>query len=159
MPEYELRLAKEDFKFAVAHFTLFADGRAELLHGHNYHVSVSVVGETLGEDGLLLDVAELKTTIRAKCAELDERVLLPRDATGVCIERDGKQTKVRVGERGYSIPSEDVVELPIGNVCIELLARYFWDHLAPTLDRARIRSLTVEVQETDGQSCAFRSAL
>src|ERR1700733_13558481 len=36
MVRYRMVLAKEDFKFSSAHFTLFADGSAELLHGHNY---------------------------------------------------------------------------------------------------------------------------
>jgi hypothetical protein len=33
-PRYRIVLEKEDFKFSAAHFTLFADGGAELLHGH-----------------------------------------------------------------------------------------------------------------------------
>ena len=49
-PEYVLRLAKEDFKFSAAHFTLFGPDEAELLHGHNYQVEVEMVGYALDED-------------------------------------------------------------------------------------------------------------
>ena len=39
----ELFVSKEDFKFSAAHFIAHA-ARRELLHGHNYRVSLSVNG-------------------------------------------------------------------------------------------------------------------
>ena len=45
---FTVRLAKQDFKFSAAHFTLFPDGTAELLHGHNFQVAVAVA-ETSGQ--------------------------------------------------------------------------------------------------------------
>ena len=41
---FTLRLGKQDFKFSAAHFTLFPDGSAELLHGHDYRVRVALRG-------------------------------------------------------------------------------------------------------------------
>ena len=40
-PTFSIRLAKEDFKFSVAHFTIFGPGHAEPLHGHNYNVAAT----------------------------------------------------------------------------------------------------------------------
>jgi 6-pyruvoyl-tetrahydropterin synthase len=50
---FHIELAKEDFKFSAAHFTLFGPDAAERLHGHNYRVTVAVEGEELDARGLL----------------------------------------------------------------------------------------------------------
>ena len=54
-PAWTLALAKEDFKFSVAHFTLFGPERAETLHGHNYRVAIELTGPALDAAGLLVD--------------------------------------------------------------------------------------------------------
>lgn len=43
MGEFEVFVSKSDFKFNCAHFISFK-GFRERLHGHNYHVSVKVIG-------------------------------------------------------------------------------------------------------------------
>ena len=73
MSAYEIVLAKEDFKFSVAHFTIFGPHRAERLHGHNYRVRVRASGPHLDEYGLLADIGPLKARIRESCGELDEK--------------------------------------------------------------------------------------
>ena len=40
-----IEVAKDYFNFASAHFLIFAKGRREPLHGHNYQVSVAMEGE------------------------------------------------------------------------------------------------------------------
>ncbi len=161
-PSFEIRLAKEDFKFSAAHFTLFPGGRAELLHGHNYRVRVVLVGGHLDEVGLLVDVAAVKRRIRASCRALDERTLIP--------ERTGRESRlelrvadgaveVRFDGRTYRFPADDVVLVPMENVSIELLARRLWDEIAPELAGTPVETLSVEVEETPGQSCAYRAAI
>ena len=159
--EYVLRLAKQDFQFAAAHFTLFPDGRAELLHGHNFRVRVFVRGAQLGEEGLLCDLRALKQRIRACCAELDERTLLPEHGAGLEILRDATHTRVHFGARRYQFPNEDVRVLPLANISIELLARFLWEQLAPALDGdgAVLRALSVEVEESAGQSARYAAEL
>ena len=89
---FTLKLAKADFKFAAAHFTWFADGSAERLHGHNYRVSVAVSGARLASDGMLVEARLVKDELRRLCAALDERVLLPAPGARVAIaERDGEE--------------------------------------------------------------------
>src|SRR5215207_3131678 len=77
MPRFRIVLAKEDFKFSAAHFTLFSGGRAELLHGHNYRVQVELSGSELDEEGLLVDLESFKKRLRGICAGLDSRTLRP----------------------------------------------------------------------------------
>lgn len=156
---FSLHLAKQDFAFAAAHFTLFADGEAERLHGHNYRVRVTLAGPALDATGMLVPVAPVKTTIRALCAALDERVLVPEKSPQLSLERGAETLEVRLGARAYRFPSDEVVLLPLPNVTIEGLARHLWGELAATLERGRIRWLRVEVEETAGQSAAYEAAL
>ena len=70
-PRYRLILAKEDFKFSSAHFTLWNDARAELLHGHNYQVALELSGSELDDWGLLADIEGVKAAVRALCRRFD----------------------------------------------------------------------------------------
>ena len=160
MPEaalVSLRLAKEDFAFAAAHFTLFGDHSAERLHGHNYRVRAELLGPELDSDGLLVAVAPVKTRIRAICAALDERILIPEKSLRLALRREVGSLEVRLGERAYRFPTDEVVLLPLSNITIEELARPVWELLAPSLARTRVRRLRIEVEESAGQSAAWEA--
>ncbi len=156
---YRIVLAKEDFKFSVAHFTVFDAENAEPLHGHNYRVEVEMEGTVLDEQGLLIDLGEVKARVRALCAELDSLTLLPRDSDVVEVVERGGSTEARFGERMYRFPSAEVRVLPLVNTTIELFATWFWDHLAPKLPAGRIDRLAVTVEETAGQRCRYVSTV
>lgn len=156
---FRIRLAKEDFKFSAAHFTLFPDGTAELLHGHNYRVSVEIAGPTLNAAGLLIDFAAAKLAIRAACAALDERVLVPVQARDLVISDEAGSTEVGFAERRYRFPSADLALLPLQNSSIELLSRWLWETLAPVFRGTPALELTVWVEETAGQSCGYTASL
>lgn len=153
-PGFCIRLAKRDFKFSAAHFTLFANREAEALHGHNYQVEVEVEGDRLDDTGLLVELAEVKRLVRAACAEWDERILIPIESPQLAIERTGDEVVVRYAARRYAFPAAEVILLPLVNTTIELLARLLADRLAPALPE-RLRRLVVTVGETDGQSCSY----
>ncbi|MBP9824684.1 MAG: 6-carboxytetrahydropterin synthase, partial [Thermoanaerobaculia bacterium] len=118
-PTFSIRLAKEDFKFSVAHFTIFGPGHAEPLHGHNYRLALEVEGEAVDELGLLADCARLKRAARAACAALDDRLLLPESSPHLAIGRSGGETSgkpggtiaVRFAEREYRFPADEVLLL------------------------------------------------
>ncbi len=158
-PRYRIALEKEDFKFSAAHFTLFPDREAELLHGHNYRVRVELAGSRLDELGLLVDLDATKRKIRALCSALDSRMLLPETGGQLKVERQSEGVEVRWRERRYLFPIDDVVFLPMVNVSIELLAEYLWSALAVELPRLAagggqgIEELEVAVEETAGQRC------
>jgi 6-pyruvoyltetrahydropterin/6-carboxytetrahydropterin synthase len=156
---FTLRLAKGDFKFAAAHFTWFADGSAERLHGHNYRVSVVVSGERLGADGMLVEARVVKDEVRRLCAALDERVLLPEPSGHVAIDARGDEIEARVARRTYQLPAADVVRLPVPNVTVECLAQHLWRELARAIGRLPIDTLSVEVAESDGQSARVEARL
>ena len=159
MARYRMVLAKEDFKFSAAHFTLFSDGRAELLHGHNYRVRVELAGDDLDAEGLLVDIESFKRALRELCARLDSRTLIPGDSARLQCTREGTAVAVRCGERAYRFPAEDTLVLPLANTSIELLARLLWDELAPRLAGSRIDTLAVSVEESAGQHCWYEGAV
>lgn len=157
---YVLHLAKQDFKFSAAHFTLFPDGSGEFLHGHNFRLGVELSGPGLGEMGLLADVAGLKQKIRALCKSLDERTLIPEQSPLLKIEQAQDAVSIHFAVRRYSLPEADVLLLPLTNITMELLAEYLWRKLAAWLqESASVSALCVEVEESAGQSCRYFAPL
>ena len=158
---FSLRLGKEDFKFSAAHFTVFSDGEAEPLHGHNYRVVVELSGSALDDLDFLVPLATAKRDIRAQCAALDEKVLLPADCPHLELAGDGEGVTAVFGSRRYEFPSSEVVLLPVGNVTIEALARLLWlrlrDRWAHLQDRVEVVEVTVA--ETRGQSARYRRSM
>lgn len=159
MARYRMVLAKEDFKFSSAHFTLFPDGRAELLHGHNYRVRAVLAGSEVDGDGLLVDIESFKKALRGFCARLDSRTLIPSESGRLQWAREGDSIEIRFGERIYRFPDQDTLLLPLANTSIELLARMFWRDLAPHLAGSRVDSLAVAVEETAGQECWYEAEI
>ena len=158
-PRFVLRLGKEDFKFSVAHFTVFSDQIAEDLHGHNYRVRVEIAGAGTDQLGLLLDLRDIKAEIRRLCAELDSKTLVPQHSPLVSVATVEGGYEVRYGARLYRLPTADVKTLPIRNTSIEELAAWFWRMLRPSLVGSPIDELRVEVEETAGQSCLYSASL
>lgn len=158
-PRFRMTLAKEDFKFSVAHFTLFSDRPSELLHGHNYRVRLEVTGSALDDRGLLVDLEKIKRALRGLCRHLDSRTLIPAESADLACESADGAVEVRFEERRYRFPAEDVLLLPLANTSIELLARMIWQDLAPTLSGSRAETLAVSVEESAGQSCWYEQAL
>jgi 6-pyruvoyltetrahydropterin/6-carboxytetrahydropterin synthase len=158
-PRFVLRLGKEDFKFSVAHFTVFSDQIAEELHGHNYRVRVEIAGPGIDDLGLLFDLRDLKAEIRRLCAELDSKTLVPQYSPLVRVSTVEGGFEIRYGDRLYRLPEADVKRLPIRNTSIEELAAWFWRMLRPTLLGSSIDELRVEVEETAGQSCIYSARL
>lgn len=156
---YTLELAKEDFKFSCAHFTLFGADEAELLHGHNYQVAVEVVGRQLDEEGMLVSFVEIKNAVRTACRRLDSLTLIPAHSRHLRIAERGGGIEVRFGDRLYVFPEQDVLLLPVANTSVELFARMLWQELVATVPARSFEALGVRVAETAGQSCWFRAPL
>lgn len=156
---YTLVLAKPDFKFSCGHFTVFNAERAELLHGHNYHVEVEFVGRTLDEEDLLIDFAMVKGAIRAACDRLDSHTLVPSKSAHLRVLEEDGQVEVGFRDRTYRLPADDVLLLPLVNTSIEALARMLWQELVEQLELPGIEALGVNVAETVGQGCWYRAPL
>ena len=158
-PRYSITLAKEDFAFSAAHFTLFEDQPAELLHGHNYQVSLELRGEELNDLGLLVDIAAVKQHVREQCRALDERTLIPERAKPLKIQRHDDAIEVEFESRRYRFPVSDVLLLPLENVSMELVARMLWERTAQVLRGSRVTEFTLTLRETPGQAASYSGRL
>ena len=155
---------KDRQKFAAAHFTVFHDGDAERLHGHNYTVRVAFEAETL-QLGLIAPFAALKAEINRLCAGWDEYVLLPNACPWGTVTRADGQVTFRLETpklcKTYSFPAEDVQILPCDNVSCENLVTLFAAKLAAVLPAAApgVTAIEVTIGESSGQEVTVRVPL
>jgi 6-pyruvoyltetrahydropterin/6-carboxytetrahydropterin synthase len=156
---FSIEVDKDYFNFASAHFLIFANGRRETLHGHNYQVSVSVEGE-LDRAGVVLDFITFKPLVKRVCDELDHRTLIQEGHPMLTIRRSPKIIEVCYKDQRLILPRRDVIVLPIANTSTELLAEYIAGKLRRRLRRdfpeARLHRIEIGVEETRGQRGLFR---
>ncbi|MGH7723316.1 MAG: 6-pyruvoyl trahydropterin synthase family protein [Candidatus Dormibacteria bacterium] len=146
--EASLELVRGDIGFSAAHFSIH-QGRSERLHGHNYLVRLWVHGR-VDEEGTVIDFAALKSALRAVCAELDERMLVPTLSPRIQVTETPDGVELAEGSRRFLIPREDVVLLPVVNTTCECLAAHVLAALRARLGHGDHR-LQLLVEETPGQ--------
>jgi len=158
--EFTVSITKEDLVFAAAHFITFAGHRCEKLHGHNYRASLLVEGGLEENSWFVVDFSAVKKVMRALTAELDHRVLLPRDNPKLAIaEKNGSVHVAFDGQPRYVFPAGDCVILPIPNTTVEMLAQYLAGRVRNELRATHLKTLEVEVEENFGQSASYRETL
>lgn len=160
MKRFGVRVYKEYFTFAAAHFLIFPDGGREELHGHNYKVRVRVTGE-LGAGGMVIDFCRLKPIVRRLCDDLDHRLLLPSGNPLLEVSEDGPSVRVNFtradGEVDlFVFPRRDTLVVPVANTSTEHLAAHLTGQLIPALraelgDLAGLETIEIEVEEASGQ--------
>jgi 6-pyruvoyltetrahydropterin/6-carboxytetrahydropterin synthase len=69
---YELKIISQ---FAAAHQLREFDGECEKLHGHNWKVEVTVTGNKLEKNGLLIDFRMIKDATKKVLDSLDHKFL------------------------------------------------------------------------------------
>jgi 6-pyruvoyltetrahydropterin/6-carboxytetrahydropterin synthase len=160
---YRIVLDKENFKFSASHFTIFGPNSAERLHGHNYYVLVEIELTSLEPTlGLAMDFNLIKPLVREITTSLDEYVLIPERSPFVTIDRTSESISVKFAQKTYQFPTEDVKFLPASNITSEELSRSIAEQLSQLIHSrapealARIRSLSVGVQETRGQMVIYQ---
>jgi 6-pyruvoyltetrahydropterin/6-carboxytetrahydropterin synthase len=151
---FSIEVAKDYFNFASAHFLIFANGRREPLHGHNYQVGVKLEGE-LDRAGVVLDFISFKPLVKRICDDLDHRTLIPTASHALRIGRKGQAVEILYKKQTLLLPRGDVILLPLTNTSTELLAEYVAQRIRRQV-RAQfitttIRSIEVSVEEARGQ--------
>lgn len=159
MPQYRARLAKEDFKFSAAHFTVFASDDAEPLHGHNYRVLVELRGGQTEALGFLVDFRRVKDVVRQCCSRLDNKTLVPNENPYLQHHTEKDAAIIRFADREYRIPQQEVLLVDTLNITVEELARLLWSWIESELRPLDgIDQLSVAVEETSGQLCWYEDA-
>lgn len=155
---FSIKVYKQYFNFAASHFMIFENGTREPLHGHNYRVMVK--GETPElKDDMVFDFLDIKPVVREVCDSLDHKLLIPKHHPKLRIDTAGANTVITTPDESiFSIPSTDVLLLPIANSSAELMAVYLTSEIRRLVfDRHgfRFATLEVEVEETPGQSAVY----
>ena len=155
---FSVEVAKDYFTFASAHFLIFASGRREPLHGHNYQASVALDGE-LDRAGVVLDFIALKPLVKQVCDGLDHRTLVQAKSPLITVRRHAHEVEIYYKKQRLILPRRDVILLPLANTSTELLAEYIGQQIRRMIRRqfpgARIRFIKVGVEEARGQRGVF----
>lgn len=164
---FEVHVAKDTFKFTAAHFVAYP-GFRERLHGHNYRISVRLLGtRTIGQDGYVLDYGDIKAVTKKVCKEMNEYFICPMLSPVIQITEltDDKGTKSvqLICEDGtkFLFPKEDCAMLPIAHSTTEELAIYMWGKILDELDaeyllKRGIHTMEITCAEAVGQEAVFR---
>ncbi len=157
MSEFSVHVTKDYLVFCSAHFITYG-GLCETLHGHNYRASVTLEGEC-DENSYVFDFVTLKRMFKGLCDQIDHRMLLPAHNPLLVLAEEGNGLAVYYKQKKYVFPKEDVVILPIPNTTAEMLAQYLAhqvDQVLRSRNATNIRVISVEVEETFGQSALCR---
>jgi 6-pyruvoyltetrahydropterin/6-carboxytetrahydropterin synthase len=158
--KYTLRVEKEAFNFACAHFLIFADGSREPLHGHNYRAWVEVEGE-LGPGHYVLDYITFKPIVKQLCDELDHKTILPSQSEHLKVKKQGEQVLAEYADgTKFAFPVADTLILDLPNTSTELLATLLaqrvYDVLRQRGEHKHLSAITVGVEEAPGQQTSYR---
>ena len=127
-------LLTKKFSFEMAHALDGYDGKCANLHGHSYHLDVTVEGAPAGEDGISLDFHTIKELVQRIVVDRFDHALVLREGSDLIAQHSS-----------LNIPN--LVALPF-NPTTENLLLHFAELIAPALPAgARLHSL--RLSETD----------
>ncbi len=157
---FRVVVANNSLHFAASHFITYG-GKCEVLHGHNYSVSLDLEGN-LTPDGYVFDFVALKKIARPILETIDHCFLLAMRNPHLKIQQDENGWEICFKDKRYVLPAQDVRPLPVDNITAERLAEYIWGEVARELQQRGARTvttLTVGVEEAPGQAAYFRQGL
>lgn len=143
-------------KFSAGHTTIFSATDREPLHGHMYNVYLGLT--TLVEDnGMTFDYRYYKERIHQLCKHLNQTFLMPAFSPFLEYAEDDTYYYFTFNHKKIPFLKEDVTILPLSNITVEELSRWFVGELIKDqdeLDRHRIQKVVVKVFSAPGQSAS-----
>lgn len=153
-----IELTKENLEFAAGHFTIFSPTERERLHGHNFRVTAKIDAELHADRGMAFDYAVYKKILKKLCNQLDSYFLLPTQSPYLKLEEDKDCYYAYFHEDKIPFLKKDVLLLPLKNISIEELAKWFVTQLVEdkeSLTKYRVVGFYIQVFSGPGQSaCA-----
>lgn len=124
------------------------------LHGHNYALHARIEGGETPE-GVVFDFLPLKKELRKIADELDHRMLIAESMKELSEEED--EIRIKVKEKKYVIPREDVVILDIDQVTTEELSVFVLERILKDISFPdNINAVEIGVDEARGQGAWTR---
>ncbi len=134
------------FTFAAAHRILGHPGKCAFLHGHTYHLEVSIGAERLDNLGMIMDFDEFRALV--------QKAVLDRwDHATLLAGRDPLASAILAAQ---AEASEKVICLE-ENPTVEILTRQAWKAIRQALPPG-FRLLRVKVEESPSCSSELTSA-
>jgi len=93
-----IRITKE-FDFEAAHALDGYEGKCKDIHGHSYHLKITLIGEPskdvlLSDCGMVVDFGEIKSIVREHVYEnFDHRLLLRNDSRFKGLEKENERIR------------------------------------------------------------------
>ena len=123
METFTVRLAKEEFIFAAAHFITYDGDTCEPIHGHNYGVEAELDGP-LDENRYVVDFIAARKALRRLLDQLDHHVLLPLHHKLIRLDITDDEVTARFGDRRWVFPRAECALLPVVNTTAEEIAAW-----------------------------------
>lgn len=152
-----IELTKENLEFAAGHFTIFSPTQRERLHGHNFRVVAKIKAKISEDRGMAFDYAVYKNILRNLCDQLDSYFLLPTCSPYLKIEEEGDYYYAYFHQDKIPFLKKDVLLLPLRNITIEELAKWFIGELSSdheTLKTYGVMGFDICVFSAPGQSAS-----
>lgn len=151
-----VELQKESMKFSAGHTTIFSATEREALHGHQYSVYLALTTR-IEDNGMTFDYRYYKEQIHLLCRQLNQTFLMPEHSPFLQHEEDEDYHYFIFNHKRIPFLKEDVTLLPLTNITVEELSRWFVMELLKdkkALAQHRIERLVVKVFSAPGQSAS-----
>ncbi len=156
MAHTTIEVYEESLRFEVAHFTIFSPTSRERLHGHNYQLYFSMTA-TVAELGITFDYDIYKQKLCSLCNYLDKHLLLPGQSPVLTIQEKPPYYYVHFHEEEMHFLISDCLILPIRNISLEELSRWFLEQLLLEKNKIathNIQELVIKVSSGHGRSAS-----
>ena len=153
-----IELSKEYLEFSAGHFTIFDATHREKMHGHNYNVHATIVA-AIEKNGMAFDYMIYKQKVQELCKRLNAVFLLPAHSPYFKIEEQENCYIGHFNKEKIPFSKADILILPIVNVTIEELAKWFLQQLVSDKDAIlehHVYAMTIKVFSSPGV-CASAS--
>lgn len=153
-----IELQKETMKFNAGHTTIFSATERENLHGHMYTVYLAL-STWIEENGMTFDYRYYRDRIHVLCKQLNQTFLMPLHSPYLRITEDSEYYYFNFNGKVMPFLREDITLLPLSNITVEELSRWFVHELIKdkdVLDKHRIEHIVVKVFSAPGQSASYR---
>jgi 6-pyruvoyltetrahydropterin/6-carboxytetrahydropterin synthase len=151
-----VELQKESMKFSAGHTTIFSATEREPLHGHMYGVYLAL-STMVEENGMTFDYRYYKKRIHVLCSQLNQTFLMPQFSPFLDYSEDAEYYYFTFNHKKIPFLKEDVTLMPLTNITVEELSRWFVSELISDEDeltKNRIERIVVKVSSAPGQSAS-----